>query len=50
MYHVEGTVQEAGTLFGDGSHIIYVNGSYKDDADWILKIALVCHDVLYLQE
>lgn len=27
MYHVERTVQEAGALFGDGSHIIYVNGS-----------------------
>ena len=33
MYHVERTVQEAGTLFGDGSHIIYVNGSYKDDGN-----------------
>ena len=33
MYHIERTVQEAGTLFGDGSHIIYVNGNYKDDSD-----------------
>lgn len=38
MYHVERTVQEAGTLFGDGSHIIYVNGSYKDDADPVGKL------------
>lgn len=38
MYHVERTVQETGTLFGDGSHIIYVNGSYKDDADPVGKL------------
>lgn len=38
MYHVERTVQEAGTLFGDGSHIIYVNGSYKDDGDPVGKL------------
>lgn len=38
MYHVERTVQEAGTLFGDGSHIIYVNGSYKDDAEPVGKL------------
>lgn len=38
MYHVERTVQESGTLFGDGSHIIYVNGSYKDDSDPVGKL------------
>lgn len=38
MYHVERTVQESGTLFGDGSHIIYVNGSYKDDGDPVGKL------------
>ena len=38
MYHVERTVQETGTLFGDGSHIIYVNGSYKVDADPVGKL------------
>lgn len=38
MYHVERTVQETGTLFGDGSHIIYVNGSYKDDSDPVGKL------------
>ncbi len=38
MYHVERTVQEAGTLFGDGSHIIYMNGSYKDDSDPVGKL------------
>lgn len=38
MYHVERTVQEAGTLFGDGSHIIYMNGSYKNDADLVGKL------------
>ena len=29
MYHVERTVQEVGTLFGDGSHIIYVARAEK---------------------
>ena len=38
MYHVERTIQEAGTLFGDGSHIIYVNGSYKNDNDPVGKL------------
>lgn len=36
VYDVE--VQEAGTLFEDGSHIIYVNGSYKDDTDPVGKL------------
>lgn len=38
MYHVERTVQESGKLFGDGSHIIYVNGSYKNDSDPVGKL------------
>lgn len=38
IYHVERTVQEAETLFGDGSHIIYVNGSYIDDNTPIGKL------------
>lgn len=38
MYHVERTVQETGALFGDGSHIIYMNGNYKDDSDPIGKL------------
>lgn len=29
IYHVERYVTETGELFEDGSHIIYVNGSYK---------------------
>ena len=33
LYHIERTVQETGGLFGDGSHIIYVNGSYKNDSE-----------------
>ena len=31
LYHINRTVEETGTYFGDGSHIIYVNGSYQDD-------------------
>jgi predicted transposase/invertase (TIGR01784 family) len=29
LYHVERQVLETGNSFGDGSHIIYVNGQYK---------------------
>ncbi len=31
LYHIDRTVRETGKPFGDGSHILYVNGSYKDD-------------------
>lgn len=33
LYHVNRTIKETGAYFNDGSHIIYVNGSYKDDSD-----------------
>ena len=32
IYHVQRTIVETGTYFGDGSHILYVNGAYKDDS------------------
>lgn len=38
LYHVNRVVEETGTCFGDGSHIIYVNGSYKDDNDPVGKL------------
>ncbi len=38
MYHVERTVQETGELFGDGSHIIYLNGSCQNDSDPVGKL------------
>ena len=38
LYHVERMVQESGALFGDGAHIIYVNGSYKNDSDPVGKL------------
>lgn len=31
LYHVSRVVQESGMLFGDGSHILYVNGKYTGD-------------------
>lgn len=31
IYHVERVIQETGSLFNDGEHIIYVNGSYRAD-------------------
>ena len=31
IYHIDRTIKETGTLFGDESHIIYVNAQIKDD-------------------
>jgi hypothetical protein len=31
LYHIERVIKETNKEFGDGSHIIYVNGAYKDD-------------------
>ncbi len=41
LYHIERTIQETGKMFGDGSHILYVNGSYKDDND---PVGRLMHD------
>ncbi|MBO5337626.1 MAG: PD-(D/E)XK nuclease family transposase [Lachnospiraceae bacterium] len=38
LYHVERVIKETGADFGDGSHIIYVNGSYKNNEDPIGKL------------
>lgn len=38
LYHIDRVIEETGVCFGDGSHIIYVNGSYKDDDDPIGKL------------
>ena len=32
IYHVQRTIVETGTYFGDGSYILYVNGAYKDNS------------------
>jgi hypothetical protein len=32
IYHIERIITETQELFGDGEHIIYVNGEYKDDS------------------
>ena len=29
IYHIDRTIAETGKKFGDGSHIVYVNGEYK---------------------
>jgi hypothetical protein len=31
LYYIERIIKETKEEFGDGSHIIYVNGAYKDD-------------------
>lgn len=38
IYHVERTVQETGEQFGDGNHILYVNGAYQNPEDAIGKL------------
>ena len=32
IYHIDRTVKETGELFGDESHIIYVNSQIKDES------------------
>lgn len=41
LYHVERVVKEPNRDFGDGSHIIYVNGAYKNDDT---EIGRLVHD------
>ncbi|MCM1061430.1 MAG: PD-(D/E)XK nuclease family transposase [Eubacterium sp.] len=31
IYHIERTIRESNSLFGDGAHIIYVNGENRED-------------------
>ncbi|MCM1246218.1 MAG: hypothetical protein NC293_11310 [Roseburia sp.] len=38
MYHIDRMIKETGIPFGDGSHIIYVNGSYKNEENPIGKL------------
>ncbi|MCD8364279.1 MAG: PIN domain-containing protein [Clostridiales bacterium] len=39
MYHIDRTIREMNhESFGDGSHIIYVNGAYMDESDQIGKL------------
>ena len=38
LYHVDRMIRETGECFCDGSHIIYVNGNYKNDSDPIGKL------------
>lgn len=41
LYHIERMIRETKEEFGDGSHIIYVNGAYKNDED---PIGRLVHD------
>ena len=40
LYHIERTI-DGGKAFGDESHIIYVNGSYQDEAS---PVGRLMHD------
>ena len=42
IYHVERIIRETNKPFGDGTHIIYVNGSYKDESD--SELGKLIHD------
>ena len=44
LYHIDKVVKETDIPFGDGSHIIYVNGSYQNGDDAISKLV---HDFDY---
>ena len=41
LYHIDRVIRENGKSFHDGSHIIYVNGSYKNDED---PVGRLMHD------
>ena len=41
LYHIDRVIRENGKSFQDGSHIIYVNGSYKNDED---PVGRLMHD------
>ncbi len=46
MYHIDRTVKEwKHAAFGDGSHIVYVNGAYKDESNPVGKLM---HDLFDL--
>ena len=32
LYHIDRVISETGELFNDGTHIMYVNGAYRDDS------------------
>jgi hypothetical protein len=38
LYHIDRRIDETNEFFGDGSHIIYVNGSYTNDDNPIGKL------------
>lgn len=40
LYHIDRYIRDTGEFFGDGSHILYVNGSYRDDS----PIGRLMHD------
>lgn len=41
LYHINRIVEETGNVFGDGTHIIYVNGAYEDNTS---PIGRLMHD------
>ncbi len=36
LYHIKRVIMDGGELFGDDSHILYVNGACRDDTPFIL--------------
>ena len=46
VYNIERIITQTGKIFGDASHIIYVNGAYKNDDSEIGKLIsdFLCRD------
>ena len=40
IYHIDRMIKETGAYFGDESHIVYVNGEYKDES----PLGILMHD------
>ena len=38
LYHIDRMIKETGAYFGDGSHILYLNGSFQDGSDPVGKL------------
>jgi hypothetical protein len=44
IYRINKFVDDTGIIFNDGSHILYVNGEYKDDSSKLSPLGKLIHD------
>ena len=45
IYHIDRTVRETGALFGDESHILYVNAQIKEDTEGVATMCKAMEDM-----